>query len=378
MIESVTDRLQARFAHRLLEQAKREIGHPRPRLTGRLMIAFILSILVLLTPFLLIIGGGALIWITWANLFSIIIGLILIGFGYVLLPPRNRNTQKTYRRADLPALFALLDDIAARLGTTAPDGVHFDNEFNAYMGQFTAPSGRRQEWILGIGLILWEASSPAERIAHLAHELAHKVNEDPMRHGVFFRANWVLNNWYDTFEMNLDNDMDGGFTQIIGLAVVGGYIKLLSRYWFFESQRAEYRADAFASRVSGNAANITSLEMLTRHDLARRAIVDLYPYTKDQSGRIFDHIGAAVSDASLETVDRFLAEAAQEKRCVDASHPPTVMRIEFLRSLPAEVDQDAINMADIDFGPIDAEIRPIKDALGKEFMQDLYDSEVNR
>ena len=59
-----------------------------------------------------------------------------------------------------------------------------------------------------------------------------------MRHGVFFRANWVLNNWYDTFEMNLDNDMDGGFTQIVGLAVVGGYIKLLSRYWFFESQRA--------------------------------------------------------------------------------------------------------------------------------------------
>ena len=77
-------------------------------------------------------------------------------------------------------------------------------------------------------------------------------------------------------------------------------------------------------------------------------------------------------------MDRFLAEAAQEKRCVDASHPPTVMRIEFLRSLPAEVDQDAINMADIDFDPIDAEIRPIKDALGKEFMQELYDSEVNR
>ena len=134
MIESVSDRLQARFAHRLLEQAKREIGHPRPRLTGRLMIAFILSILVLLTPFLLIIGGVVLIWTTWANLFSIIIGLILIGFGYVLLPPRNRTTQKTYRRADLPTLFALLDDIAARLGTTAPDGVHFDHEFNAYMG----------------------------------------------------------------------------------------------------------------------------------------------------------------------------------------------------------------------------------------------------
>lgn len=194
MIESVTDRLQARFAHRLLEQAKREIGHHRPRLTGRLMIAFVLSILVLLTPFLLIIGGAILIWSTWPNLFSIIIGLILIGFGYVLLPPRNRNTQKTYRRADLPALFALLDDIAARLQTTPPDGVHIDTEFNAYMAQFGRPFSRKQEWIVGIGLTLWAASSPAERVAHRAHELGHKVNDDPMRHGVFFRANVVLNN----------------------------------------------------------------------------------------------------------------------------------------------------------------------------------------
>lgn len=178
--------------------------------------------------------------------------------------------------------------------------------------------------------------------------------------------------------MDLDNDMDGGFTQIIGLALVGGYLKLLSRYWFFESQRAEYRADAFASRISGTKANISSLEMLTRHDLARRAIVDLYPYNREQNGRIFDHMGAAVANADQPTVDRFLAEAAQEKRCIDSSHPPTIMRIEFLRSLPPDVDQNAIDLADVDFDAIDAEMQPIKDALGKKLMQDLYDSEVNR
>ncbi|MEO3417255.1 M48 family metallopeptidase [Roseovarius sp. CAU 1744] len=377
MSMSFTERWQARYADRLLGQAEREISDPRPKMTFRLFIAWVLSVLVLLSPLVVMCAGVALIAINFPNIFSIIIGLILIGFGYILMPPSIRNHDKTYRRQDLPSLFDLLDEIAARLGTTPPDGLHIDDEFNAYMAQFRQARSREQDWIIGIGLPLWAGLSPAERVALLAHEMAHKVNDDPMRSGMFFRAKSVLNNWHETFALE-DGYYDGGFTQVAGTAVTGAFLRLLSWFSFFESQRAEYRADAQASRVAGKAAAIKLLEAITRADLARRAIVDLYPYKTNQNGRIFDCMGAAVAEADTATVQRYLAEAAKARRCVDGSHPPTSLRIAFLDTLPDTNQTDALNVTNVNFAAIDAELQPIKDALGKELMEELYHAEVNR
>ena len=118
------DKWQARHAQKLLEQAKREVTDPRPRKTFRVVLAWLLSALVLATPYVVMAGGVVLILATFFSVSATIIGLILVGFGYVLLPPRWRNTQETYRREDLPKLFALQDEIAKRLGTQAPVGVH--------------------------------------------------------------------------------------------------------------------------------------------------------------------------------------------------------------------------------------------------------------
>lgn len=386
MIKEFTGRLHSRFADRLLEQAKSEIGDAKPKMTLWLLLGLLFSLIVLSTPLFLIALGILLMVLKQFALGSIIFGFVLIGFGYALLPPRNRNAQKTYRRDDFPMLFELLDQISKKLGTTAPDGVHLTDDFNAYMAQFRRPLSRQSEWVVGIGMPLWVSSSNAERIAHLAHEIAHKVNNDPLRTGIFFSAKSVLANWHDTFYVDEDGydniGIHHGYSAPIFRVLAAGFVGFLYRILislsFFESQRAEYRADAFASRVSGNRANITSLEMFTREELARRAIVDLYPYTKNQSGRIFDHMGEAITGAEEAVKDRFLAEAENEKRRVDSSHPPTSMRIEFLKSLPEDTDKHAIDAPTIDFDKIDAELLPIKNALGKQLMQELYDVEVNR
>ena len=376
MIKPVTDRWQARFADDLLEQAKREIHHEKPKTTGRLMVAWVLSVIVLASPIVVMALGGGLILTTFPRVLPLIVGLILIGFGYVLLPPRYRNTQQTYSRVDLPLLFELLDDIAARMGTTAPDGIHFDGDFNAYMTHLSARHSRRRDWILGIGLAMWATLSPQQRIALLAHELGHRVSDDPMRHGVFARAKVVLENWYETFD--LDRHIDAPIIQMVMTGLIGAYYQIFSWFSFFESQRAEYRADAIAAQVSGRQASHEMLEILTRADLGMIAIVDLYPYRDQQNGHIFDHMAQAIAGADGATKGRYLAEAEAQKRCVDSSHPPTSMRIEFIQSLPDTWGADRLHSSDYDFAAIDNEMRTIKDQLGKEEMQDLFDTEVNR
>ncbi|MDF1670757.1 MAG: hypothetical protein P1U83_14200 [Roseovarius sp.] len=86
----------------------------------------------------------------------------------------------------------------------------------------------------------------------------------------------------------------------------------------------------------------------------------------------------AVTGADGATKGRYLAEAEAQKRCVDSSHPPTSMRIEFIQSLPDTWGVDRLHSSDYDFAAIDNEMRTIKDQLGKEEMQDLFDTEVNR
>ncbi|WP_371225703.1 M48 family metallopeptidase [Roseovarius sp. 2305UL8-3] len=378
MLRSITDRLQARYAARLLEQAKHEVIDPKPRLTLRLAIGWLLAVFVLVSPYLVMAAGLGLIWSTFPEVFPGVFGLILILAGYVLLPPRNRNTWRTYSRADLPHYFALLDQIAERLGTTAPDGVHFVEDFNAYIAQFGNRFLGPKEWVLGMGLPLWEASTPQERVACLAHELGHKVSDDPMRQGVFWRAEQVLTNWGEMLDPDDQPYEVAALAQMVLGGLIRGYHHLLSSLSFFESQRAEYRADALASRVAGCGASRLLLETLTRGDLADRAILDLYPYRSDQGGRIFAHMGAAVSQADWDTVSRFLSEAAAEKRRVDSSHPPTAMRLEFVGALPPELEADVLDASRIDFTAIDSELSAIKNALGKAMMQELRDEELNR
>lgn len=378
MISSFTGRWQAKYAETLLAQAMRETGHPRPRLTFRLAVCWVLSVIVLISPLLVGGFGLAVIWTTFPRVLPLIIGLILLGFAYILLPPINRNHARTYRREELPTLFALLDQIAERLGTTAPDGVHFDTVFNAYMGQYRSGLFGRQDWILGIGLPLWAAASEAEKLAILTHELGHKVNDDPLRQGVFFQAKSVLTTWQYTFEMRSGDAFGGALAQLVFAAFVSGYDRVLSWFSFFESQRAEYRADAAAARVAGRQAMQSALVTLTRQDLSNRAMLDLYPYRDNQNGRIFDHMGHAVSEADPALVTRYLDLAAAEKHRVDSSHPPTTLRLAFLEALPGGWDADPLDAARCGFESIAAEIQPIKDALGKALMEDLHETEFDR
>jgi len=385
MFERVIDRWHVRYAERIYLQALQETYHDRPKMTIRLFFSGVLSGIVLLSPVVVIGVGLGLIVINFPNIFSIIIGLILVVFGYLILPKHGRFEGEVYGREELPALFELLDKISAKLGTTSPDGVHMMGEFNAFIVQTRSPWRRRETWTVGIGFPLWEALTGQERVAVLAHEMAHRVNDDPQRSGIFFSAQQVLYNWHETFEegaspQHIDQDVDGlvrVFFQFAGFCVemVYGVVSFAS---FLESQRAEYRADAYASRVCGAKAMIAGLEKLNRATLSDRAVLGLYPYKKDQNGRVFDHMAHSVANANSETVERYNREAAEDNWRVDVSHPPTAMRIAFMSTLEDQTSDSLVVASQQDFAAIDTELRPYKDKLGKAFMQQLNEEEFNR
>ena len=86
----------------------------------------------------------------------------------------------------------------------------------------------------------------------------------------------------------------------------------------------------------------------------------------------------AIQTAEPDIVDRLLRETQEERKRVDASHPPTAMRMEFIRALSVDLDCQKIRAAHLDFDLIDAELAPHKDRIGKDLMQELHAAEFEK
>lgn len=187
MIDWLIYRGQEHHADALLAQAWREVDHPKPKMTVWLAIGWFLSVVFLATPFIVMAAGEIRIAVTFPQVLPGIMGLIMIGCGVTLLPLRARNRDRTFRPAELPALFVLLH----RTG------------------------------------LLW-------------HQIAQKVSEDPMPQAVFRRAVSVMENWRDTFEMDRDGLFSGvRLLQSVAATITERFERRLRGLSFFEQQRAE-------------------------------------------------------------------------------------------------------------------------------------------
>src|SRR5213594_470951 len=118
--------------------------------------------------------GPARVWV------SIKLGLLLIPMGLVLLKPlvasfpRPRGVLLDRQRT--PALFSMIDEVAATLKAPKPDRVILTSHYNCSMVQ--RPRVGILGWpenILMLGLPMLETLSRARFRAMLAHELGHMV-----------------------------------------------------------------------------------------------------------------------------------------------------------------------------------------------------------
>lgn len=313
------------------------------------------------SPYVMIaVGLLILIW-DFPNFLLIVTGLAFVGIGVFLRRPRLHNTRDTLGPEDAPKLFDLLNHISRELGAPRISGVHVVPDFNAYIVEFG-----KSELVVGIGAPLWKSLSRSERIALLAHEVAHQVSNDPSRGNVTSSALFTLYRWSELLQPPAVVDQEAG-EQIIfddrGLmsrAMTGlfsGAFDALAlafeKMIFVDSQRAEYLADIKSANVAGATASKSLLKKVILAPLAERVLNDIY-YDGRKHISVFDKMADAVREPDPQDEEKAYSDALDELHTVDRTHPPTRFRMEVVGVAAREAP--AISIDDFDWPAIDAEL----------------------
>ncbi|MDT0484553.1 M48 family metalloprotease [Streptomyces doebereineriae] len=119
----------------------------------------------------LFIGSVLLIVFGLNTVVQPMMGLALLGLALALRPRIGRLNPDlpTLREADAPALFDLLGGIADTCGVRPPETVQLAAEFSVTVTHY----GFSRKRCLVVGLPLWAAYPPQQRVAAVAHALAY-------------------------------------------------------------------------------------------------------------------------------------------------------------------------------------------------------------
>jgi Zn-dependent protease with chaperone function len=255
----------------------------------------------------------------------------LLGIG-VAMRPRTTHVAKDARvltRRQAPRLYDLLDEVAAALRTRRVEQVVLEDDVNGAYGWV----GLRRRPTLFVGLPLWESLSAQARVAMLGHELGHGLNGDA-RHGIIVgSAKSSLQLWrYFLLPSNRSHhDALAAPIQLPFYWLATGYQRLLDKVDSKASQRAEYLADELSARVGSRPA---AVEVLNRLSLATGI-----GFIASGCGRLpeqADKLRAQLAAIPAVEIERRLRVDAREFHSIDSTHPPTHLRLRFVRSRPDE------------------------------------------
>lgn len=300
-------------------------------------------------------------WGTWLLVTGSVplrcLGAVLLVVVYLLRPRLGRvpSDAGVLRRSDAPALYGLTDRLAAELGAPRVDVIRVDDDFNASM----AVVGLRRRSVLTLGLPFWETLDDRQRVALLGHELAHRINGDH-RSGLWLgSAVGALAHWYDLARPRQREEPQTEF-QLLFVAVdfvvnvflglvarlLLQVLLLLDRLTARAGQQAEYRADGLAARAASTEAASGMLTGLLLAEAAETVVLRLRasssrprtrrgdaapaPDTEELWRQLRDHLAAL---PPLER-ERLLRRSRHEGHTVDATHPPTHLRIALLAERP--------------------------------------------
>jgi Zn-dependent protease with chaperone function len=351
----------------LMQQVIRQRA-ARPRFAASTLASIAIACLVYLSFVGFIALGIALIVGSQGFVTGILFAAASFGLAWLLRPRIPRLEDKPLRRTDLPRTFRLLDSVAGAIGTARVDGVVVTPEPNAGYGRF----GIRRERILFLGLPLVAALDPVERIALLGHELGHGINGDPGRLLVIRGAFTALIEVFEVLEPDriLPHVSEGltGYAaipvRIVQLAIaraVLGIALLQLTLIFRQSQRAEFHADAIASRLAGSRAALDLLDRLFAADATRSV------YWTDRSVDPVAGIASRLRTTSAREIERMRRVEAIEGSRLDATHPPTGDRQHVIRSLPPQ--PGTMTMTAGESAAIDAELERFRAAIGQEIRE---------
>ncbi|WP_329276865.1 M48 family metallopeptidase [Streptomyces sp. NBC_00691] len=287
----------------------------------------------------LLVGGLWLIVAGWGENLLPAFGALGIGLALVLRPrfarlPKADEHRPVLRRPDAPRLFALLDEVAASVGTTGVDVVVIDADANASVSSY----GVRQRRMLHIGLGLWEILTPQERIALLGHEFGHYSHGDTRRTLLVRSALHSLDTWRYTLAPQEAQSLTDTFVNVVTAPprlLVDGLLVLLEHLTLHDSQRAEYRADTAAARAAGTDAAAGLMDRLLIADgvageLARESVAARTRIggarRDDPAEGLWERLAAHAASVPEREYERLRRVAERRGHQVDSTHPPTHLR----------------------------------------------------
>ncbi|MCG8920603.1 M48 family metallopeptidase [Actinokineospora sp. PR83] len=350
------DGLRARFAERVSAGLYREVvaGAPtRPHRTVAAWSAAAVAGLVHLFTLALAVSAVALVAVRGIGVFQVATAAVLLGLAVLMRPRLGRVPPLAHvlDRESAPTLFAATDQVAEALGGRPVWRIVLTADFNA---GYTAVGPLRRPVLL-LGHPLWNLLDQGERLALLGHELAHGVNGDTRRGLLVGSSVGSLRELHGAMRVSPD-DMGPvlGFLSALVLSVVSlpvlGVLAVQERLLARSGQRAEYYADDLSARLAGTRA-VTSL--LAKVELGEPAVDALRTALNRGESDIW-----AAQRAWLAA--RPAAEVLEGPHRVDATHPPTFLRISALGERPCR--EPALVLA----GDLDAEIRPLLKRLADD------------
>jgi heat shock protein HtpX len=320
----------------------------------------LLSLCVFLTGLIVAFRG-------FPNVLALIAGAVCIGTAYLLLPRPMRPPKRAVPSETFPSLKTLVDQITASLGGKPIRQIVLDEDFNASY----AVTGWRRQPVLRIGLPLWIALGPQERVALIAHEVAHGVNGDSARGLVVGSALAALEEWIGLLRpshraVTVSELLAGRITWLLSLPLVGLQDLLFHLLWQ-EKQRAEYFADHLAASIAGTSAAVGLLRR-SALDQHLQDVLLRHAYSNAQSGRyMLDLFRRQIDNLPAREWERMRRETEAEGATLDGSHPPTAFRIAFLQAHPTSLPKIAVENALMD--AIDNELRGLEETIGGRLIQ---------
>ena len=362
-------RISQRHAKATLETLKATpVKNLRPRWTIRKAIAFGLAAGVHLVTLTLLVTGIVIVVIGFPGFASIFWGAVLFAVVWLLRPkPGKVPSLDLADQKDFPALHAFVNQVAKHLGGRPVSKIVVNESFNAAYGVI----GWRRVPVLWIGLPLWMALRPQERLALIGHEIAHGVNGDGTRGFIVGSALSALDEWIGLlqgpfYQATTTTERVGAYVIYILSSPLAAVQVLLAQLLCFDKQQAEYFADYLASTVSGTEAMVSALRRMGCAEHLDEVLLR-NAYSTSQSGaRILALFRERVASLPDREWQRLARSIQREGARLDASHPPTAHRIEFLKA--HVVTRPRMVATEDAMRTIDAELNAAQERLGKRLI----------
>ena len=346
MVDRINRKFGQRYSRQILQSALNKSLSLQPSFGLSRFLAFTLSAIVHLSTLFLAAGGILLLYFGWFNIMYLVYGIFCLVMAVATRPRLSSPPENVLQRDEYPNVYESIMQLANSMGLKKIEGIVIDDQYNASFQR----AGIRGRVYITLGLPLYSILTDEERIALLAHEIGHGVNGDPQRGMFVHTAVDTLQKWYDALMPESLFSSEGGLPGIFMLPVnavmlvlaklVEVYSHLLLFLLFRESQRSEYLADLFATKAAGSNAVITLLEKL---NLEQAYHIATQRTALNKGKNLLKELAQEIREIPEHEQERLRRQSLITSSAVDATHPPTVYRMDFIKQHGFEVHQPALS-----------------------------------